>query len=68
MPLRRDVRKAKHRGQKAGIAQPALYGQTVGLVSYLLASPPYGLAAGKIQRLEDNRMFVGLLVTDRRFA
>lgn len=68
MSLRRDVRKAKHRGQKAGIAQPALYGQTVGLASYLLASPPCGLAARKIQRLEDTRMFVGLLIVDREFV
>ncbi len=65
MSLRRDVRKAKRRGQKAGIAQPALYGQTVGLASCLLAFPPCGLAVGKIQRLEDNQMFVGLLVADR---
>ena len=68
MSLRRDVRKAKRRGQKAGIAQPALNGQTVDLVSCLLASPPCGLAVGKIQRLEDNRMFVGSLVARREFV
>jgi len=54
MSLRRDVRKAKRRGLKAGIAQPALYGQTVDLASCLLAFLPCGFAAGKIPKLEDN--------------